>query len=163
MTRPPELMSGGLGVAMTDLFISAGAAIVMVIALSRPTPRVELPPQADIIATCPEASTFQGGDGAIVMRRDAADTTSAVPVVSPEDLAATPATLGLPARLFYTIALEDTPNQPVSAACLRWVQNDLIRAHHRRLLERDPAYRTRRCVFSLAPVPVTLAAGEVVP
>ena len=48
-------ISGAMGSAMTDLFVSASAALMLVLAVLRPDPPVVTPIQADITAHCTES------------------------------------------------------------------------------------------------------------
>lgn len=115
---------------MTDLFVSAAAALMMILAISRPTPDIPLPIQADMFGTCPEASTIltEAGDrpALSVTRATQPGTVDPVLVPTPEDLWTLPARLGLQPRLFYTIALIEGP-APVTAACADWALNQLVR------------------------------------
>jgi hypothetical protein len=45
--------SAGIGIAMTDLFLSASAALIVALALSSNTPVMTIPIQADLLFLCP--------------------------------------------------------------------------------------------------------------
>jgi hypothetical protein len=115
---------------MTDLFVSAAAALMMILAITRPTPDIPLPIQADFIATCPGPAmivTDSGDRPALsVTDADASTANAHVLVASPEDLWALPARFGMEPRLFYTIALT-SGDEALTAACANWALNDLVR------------------------------------
>ena len=123
--------NSGVGLVMTDLFVSAAAALMMVLAITRPTPEIPLPIQADLIAACPPLGTDYTLDSQPVMTVSLPPSHGAVsmPVTTVsryEEIWALPAKFGLPPRLFYTIALSDDVT-PLTAACADWVLNALIR------------------------------------
>ncbi|MBB95901.1 MAG: hypothetical protein CML68_15070 [Rhodobacteraceae bacterium] len=132
-----------MGIAMTDLFVSASAALMLVLAVLRPDPPVTTPLQADITAHCTET----GGRPALVVPGD-------TPVIlqGPADLAALPARLGLPPRLFYALALAGGPGHPIPASCLSWAATDLVRALNTQVAR--PDYAGPPAIFSLAPIAV---------
>lgn len=132
------LISGAMGIAMTDLFVSASAALMLVLAVLRPDPPVVTPIQADITAHCTES----GGLPALAIPAD-----PPILIESPADLAALPARLGLPPRLFYTLALAGGPGHPVSASCLTWATTDLVRALNTEIAR--PGYDGPPAIFSL--------------
>ncbi len=114
---------------MTDLFVSAAAALMIILAIARPTPDIPLPIQADLLATCPDAAAFLSEAAAPALSVTLAEQSGSVdPVLvpTPEDLWALPARLGLQPRLFYTVALVGGQH-PVTAACADWALNDLVR------------------------------------
>ena len=139
MIRP-----GALGLAMTDLFVSASAALMLVLAVLRPDPPVTVPLQADITAFCTEI----GGRPALIV-----DGPPSVTLTAPDDLAALPGRLGLPLRLFYSIALAGAPGRPLPAACLSWATTDLVRAHNATVAR--PDYAGPPAIFSLGPLALT--------
>jgi len=148
MSRLAPLGAEGIGLAMTDLFISGAAALLCMLAVMRQTPDVPLPIQADIRAACPSVAAIEAGNtGLVLMPTGREPSGNPVMVRAPEDLAAAPATLGLPPRLFYTIAL--TPGEtPLTATCLDWVQGDLIRPYNEDF-GRNPSRDAARPVFGL--------------
>lgn len=121
-------IAGGLGIVMTDLFLSATAALLVVLAVANPTPPVPMPIQADLVATCPERN---GGVVGHFILRSAAEPDGPTAVVSkPEDLSEAVSVAGLQAALFYSVALIPRVGTPVSAACLSRFTTDIIRAHN---------------------------------
>ena len=143
----------GLGIVMTDLFISGGAALLLVLAVARPTPETPLPVQADLVAACPTTQALEKREATLVLRPagSAADDTR-VEIRDPAQLAGAPAALGLPARLFYGIALvrdRTSGSPPLSARCLRWVGRDLVGAYNAQI-ETLAARGGARPVFGLS-------------
>ncbi|MEM8729471.1 MAG: hypothetical protein AAGF79_06085 [Pseudomonadota bacterium] len=138
------IRSGALGIAMTDLFVSAAAALMLVLAVLRPDPPVHTPVQADITAICIE----QGERPALQVMAD-----PPVILATPQDLAALPEALGLPPRLFYGLAIAGGPGQPISTACLSWASRDLVRALNADVAR--PDYTGPPAIFSLAPLALT--------
>lgn len=136
MIRP-----GAMGIAMTDLFVSASAALMLVLAVLRPDPPVTPPIQADITAYCTET----GGHPALLVEGD-----RPLLLESPEDLAALPARLDLVPRLFYSIAIAGDANHPIPASCLAWASTDLVRALNADVAR--PGYAGPPAIFSLGPL-----------
>jgi hypothetical protein len=128
----------GLETVMTDLFVSAGATLLIVLAVTREVPEDVLPVQADLVATCPPSEDIARGDGTLLVRAGgASETAQPIPVEGVAQMAVLPAALGMPARTFYTITLTSDA-APVTAACLDWVQEDLVRAHNAALASDIP-------------------------
>lgn len=138
MIRP-----GAMGIAMTDLFVSASAALMLVLAVLRPDPPVTPPIQADITAWCTET----GGRPALRV-----DTDRVILLETPEDLAALPARLDLPPRLFYSLAIAGDADNPIPATCLAWASADLVRALNADVAR--PGYAGPPAIFSLGPLAV---------
>lgn len=139
----------GLGIVMTDLFISASAALLMVIAVLRTTPPIPVPIQADIVATCPPAAILSAREPVMSMRPGGREGAT-IKVGGPGDLASLPADLGLRPRLFYSIGVIAGEGAPLSAACLRWAQDSLVRTYNRKI---DELTRrgTARPIFGIVP------------
>ncbi|MGR3804780.1 hypothetical protein [Marinibacterium profundimaris] len=135
------MRSGAIGIALTDLFVSASAALMLVLAVLRPDPPVTTPLQADITAHCTET----GGLPALEIPGD-----PPILVESPADLAALPARLDLPPRMFYALALAGGPGRTVPASCLAWASADLVRALNRQVA--SPGYDGPPAIFSLGPL-----------
>ena len=133
---------------MTDLFISATAALLLVLAVMQPTPPVPIPIQSDLLVRCPEPDAAEKWPLALY----AAANPEAPPLLvdRPADLGLAPARLGLPPRLFYTIALQQPIDSPVSAGCLSFVVRDLVRRYNRSLTESDRDSVHQRAIFSIA-------------
>ena len=144
-----ELGGEGTGIVMTDLFISATAALLLCLAVSRPTPVVPLPIQADLVLVCP---VLNYAKAPFVMSRASDPNGISVEVGSPEDLAKAPKALELPPSLFRTIAVMATAQRPVSATCLRRLTDDVVRVHNSRLATTPATDGLSRAVFAVAPV-----------
>lgn len=136
------------GIVMTDLFVSATAALLLVLAVLQPIPPIRLPIQADLIARCPDGDPAPATPLALVAGSDPDG--PSVSALGPTELGAAPVRLGLPARLFYTIAVEGTAGGPVSAACLDWITRDFVRAYNGALAEADRLTQPR-AIFAVAP------------
>jgi hypothetical protein len=157
MRPAPAGFEASFGVAVTDIFICASAALLVALALSRNTPEVPVPIQADIVATCPPADAVEAGGARLALRAPKGAATP-VPVGSPADLAAAPDALGLPPRLYYTLAVTAGEGAPLSAACLRWVQDGLVRRYNARVGTLT-ARGAPRPVFGVAPVTADAGRG----
>jgi hypothetical protein len=146
MKSPQTARGTGIDLVMTDLFVSASAALMMVLAISRPTPDVPLPIQADLIATCPSASTILSSDteqpALHVFPSNAPTDMDRVSASDPESLWGLPQFFDLPPRLFYTIALKDGA-EPVTSACANWALNDIVRAANKAADTRSEQFETR--------------------
>ncbi|WP_428925337.1 hypothetical protein [Marinibacterium sp. SX1] len=129
---------------MTDLFISASAALMLVLAVLRPDPPVAPPIQADITAWC----TTAGQRPALLVETD-----PPILVQGPADLAALPGRMGLDPRLFYTLALAGSPDRPLPASCLAWATRDLVRALNADIAR--PDHTGPAAIFSLAPLAIS--------
>lgn len=130
MTSARTARAAGVGIVMTDLFVSAAAALMMILAITRPTPDIPLPVQADFLATClqaTQAATDEAGLYTLSLTPNHAES-EIQPVIAdaPGDLWTLPDRFGEPPRLFYTIALVDGA-EPVTGACADWALNDLVR------------------------------------
>ena len=122
------LQGAGLTLVMTDLFISAAGALVIVLALARTDAPRPVPVQADLVALCPDppggalrlttperlSRDGAGADGPAI--GDAAGLRAGV-----ERL--------LPPSLFVTLALVDLPARPVTPACLARTRGDILRPY----------------------------------
>ncbi|MGR3492197.1 MAG: hypothetical protein ACU0DW_09075 [Shimia sp.] len=124
-------MTGGAAIAMTDVIISATAALLIGLALAaneRPQP---MPVQADLRIFC-EGDAVMVGDG-----------TRAIPVTA-ATLGTAPPAFELPPRLFYSLALVPGP-EGLGTECLSRVQRDVVRGWNDGLTARPGA------VFSVQP------------
>lgn len=144
---------GGFGIVMTDIFVAATAALLLTLAVARPEPPVSRPVQADLVVLCPRV---EQGDFVLL----AADTAKKarppmVAVTNPADLARAVEKLGLPPRMFYTIALAASPARPMQAECLRTFQRKIVDKHNQGVT-RPGALSDGRMIFGLAPVDVVL-------
>jgi hypothetical protein len=133
---------GNVSIAMTDLFLSATAALLIVLAVLRPTPPVTLPIQADLVARC----TLET-NGVEVFDPRQTDR-PAILIDRTRALSSVPERLGLAPKLFYTIALSDP--QGVSADCAQTVLNGYVRAHNEAVQSLNPGTKASRAIFTLA-------------
>ena len=146
------MTGAGLNIAATDLFISATAALLVVLAVLRPTPPVELPIQADLEGYCTldvearPVTLVLGVPGHAV---DAAP----LSVREPAELAQAPTLLDLAPGLFYMIALVPGRDGRLLSDCLTWVRDDLVRAHNASMLQPELSSTAAgtRAIFTLAP------------
>jgi len=153
-----EIGGEGTGIVMTDLFISATAALLLCLAVSRTTPDIPLPVQADLIALCPTPNSPDGTPYIVALASDPAGISAKVG--SPEDLAAVPRLLGLPPALFRTIAVMATSASPVSATCVRRLTEDIVKPHNDQLATEPAAAGSSRAVFAVGPVLPATAQGS---
>lgn len=142
---------------MTDLFISATAALLLCLAVSRTTPDIPLPVQADLILSCPAPNSPMATPFLVVLAADPGGIVASVG--NPDDLAAVPGVLGLPPALFRTIAVMGTASAPVSASCMRRLTEDIVRPHNARLAAKPPAAGLSQAVFAVAPILPASAKG----
>ena len=145
-----EIGSEGTGIVMTDLFISATAALLLCLAVSRTTPDVPLPVQADLILSCPAPGAPKATPFQVALASDPDG--PKVSVGTPDELAAVPGGLGLPPAMFRTIAVRATEAAPVSATCLRRLTEDIVRPHNSNLATKPPAVGLSHAVFAVGPV-----------
>lgn len=137
---PPSLSSStGIGIAMTDLFLSASAALIVALALSSNTPVRTTPVQADLLFLCPSVNQeerryvmFQGesietgkeGDltigksdfsyfGNMHEFNQALSASSLVP------------------RLFHVAALANSDSHPLTTTCVKTLTK-LVRSNNKR-------------------------------
>lgn len=137
MSDGSDFKPGGFGIVITDLFVSATAVLLLVLAVARPTPPQALPIQADLLAGCsPSSVTGSESETPIAVFHANGGNSSpgeGIPVKSAEEMSLVPGLLGLPARLFYSIAIVGQPDAPVTADCLERVSRQLVRAHNEAL------------------------------
>ena len=158
MKAKPSFDPGGFGIVMTDLFISSTAALLIVLAVSKPTPINALPIQADLVATC-HRSVASDSEWYAVFRagHDAARDDEGIVVKTPQEMAEAPTQLGLQARLFYSVALAIGAHEQAFGECLHWFTYDLVRAHNTSLSEpRNGGPVGSRAVFAVSPTPMGL-------
>lgn len=146
------MTGAGLNIAATDLFISATAALLVVLAVLRPMPPVDLPTQADLVGHC----TMDAEARPVALTLGVPEREVAPPhieVHNPAELAQAPRTLGLAPRLFYVIALVPDAGGRLASDCLRWVRDDLVRPHNSRMSLSEPANSAlgTRAIFTLVP------------
>ncbi len=149
MTAGARTMSSGFAIAMTDLFFSSSGALLLVLAMLRPTPDIPLPVQADILARCQISETVSAEGKTLHLKTP--DGARQVSLGSVDELARAPQVLGLAPSLFYTVALVPDENGKLSAPCLEWVQDELVRDHNSQINNRLDR-GTARPVFGLSVV-----------
>lgn len=146
------------GIVLTDLFISATAALLLVLAVARPSPPVALPVQADMRAICYE--TTDGGVGfELAAFADAAPPVSEAPVADApamriqtrEDFARATRALQLSAQLFVKIALTSDAQGPAGPTCLRVFEQDIMRP-----LNREPNIDLNGTIVRVPTIAVSL-------
>ncbi|MGR3466862.1 MAG: hypothetical protein ACU0CI_03210 [Shimia sp.] len=116
---------------MTDVIISATAALLIGLALAANETPQPMPVQADLRIFC-AGEEVRIGDG-----------TRAIPITG-ATLGTAPPAFDLPPRLFYALALVPGP-EGLSPECLRRVQRDVVSAWNDGLNQRPGA------VFSVQP------------
>lgn len=132
------LGDSGSGIVMTDLFISATAALLLVLAVARPSPPVALPVQADLSVTCVRTT-----GGSVVFQVSPFEPEGSEPpneavhnVDTPQGFAKAVNDFSLQAHLLLKVALFDggttAGTQPVSGlTCLRVFQQEIMRPLNR--------------------------------
>lgn len=141
---PSDALS--VGIVMSDLFISATAALLIVLALAQPFKPRELPIQADLIAHCPADETPQ--DQYSIAVQSATQPEPHVSVSEATDLGTLPGALLLQPRLFYSVALVEAKGHPLTPTCLKWVQQKLIKPWNKALQGQDQVEGLSRAIFS---------------
>lgn len=141
---PSDALS--VGIVMSDLFISATAALLIVLALAQPYKPKEVPIQADLVAYCPPLDTPRPEYRILI--HSANEPEAAVSLHKSEELGGLPSGLLLEPRLFYSIALVEKKGHPLTPTCLKWVQQNLINPWNRSLQEKPPVQEGSRAVFS---------------
>ncbi|MEL6958744.1 MAG: hypothetical protein AAGL89_07325 [Pseudomonadota bacterium] len=132
------LGENGSGIVMTDLFISATAALLLVLAVARPSPPVALPVQADLSVTCVptdagsvafQVSPFEpkGAEASIELVHD---------IETPSDFVRAVHDLSPETRLLLKVALSvahttDGSQHASGLTCLRVFQQDFMRPLNR--------------------------------
>lgn len=148
----------GSGIVLTDLFISATAALLLVLAVARPSPPVALPVQADMRATCYE--TADGGvgfelaafaDAAPPVPDAAVSDAPAILVQTREDFARATRALQLSAQLFVKVALTSDAQGPAGPTCLRVFEQDIMRP-----LNREPDIDPNGAIVRVPTIAVSL-------
>ena len=118
------IVSQASALAMADLFISATAALLMVLAVSQPFEPLPLPIQADLLASCPENKDGAGKSAVIRPWGETAGEPREVRIAA--DLANAPAALGLPPKSYYLLAVVPGADGVIAGRCFSFVANDLV-------------------------------------
>lgn len=136
-------MGDGAMIVMTDLFLSATAVLLVVIALSEPDQPSDVPIQADLVALCPATVTPAGVPQLLAVRDlsrlevGPAEEVNRVPISVHEDLPEALAALadngapGVEGAALLRIALVDFPGHPMTAPCFRVLAVDVVEAYNR--------------------------------
>lgn len=125
------------GMAATDVFLAATAALLLVLAVSAPNRPLRLPIQADLLAMC---DAFSVPPVLVLRGAQPPEDGAAWPEIelkSPSDLVDAPAQLGLDARLQYAVALIPDADGVLPMTCVVFLRNDLIRTHNASLSQPD--------------------------
>jgi len=143
--RIEGLLSGASAIAITDLFLSATAALLIVLALARPDVPQPIPVQAELIAFCPETNSNRSANIHIGRVEDIrkseenlSHSGSLARISKPEELGAGLRDLEVPAALFLNIALVSGPKRPISLDCIRFLERSIIGAHNQGLNTAPP-------------------------
>ena len=133
--------TGALMLAMTDLFISATATLLVVLTLATPDPPVPLPVQADVMMLCPGSGP--GNKEFAVFPAASVDFGEKVSALYPgvtiysvadaADLAKAIGDMNLPAKSMYSVALAPAPGRPLTAACFATAMKRLLADYHSRI------------------------------
>lgn len=106
----------GVGIVMTDVFVSATAALLMILAVARPSPPTPLPIQAEITVSC---ETSEQGDYVFqTWPTDIADTERRL-INTPRDFAVAVKQMALPPALLYKVAVIANDHSTLPAGCLQ--------------------------------------------
>lgn len=147
----------GVGIVMTDVFVSATAALLMVLAVARPSPPTPLPIQAEITVSC---ETSNQGDFVFETWPTHIFDADRRPIMSPQDFAFAVRKMALPPALLYKVVVVGTETSGLSAGCLQALKTDIIWP-----LNQDPditieteSYRT--ATFSITASRPLDAAGD---
>ena len=148
------MIGGAFNISVTDLFIAATASLLVILALSRPNPPIDLPVQADLVASC--AIHEAGEPEALVMRLadSSAETEAIARIHDSDELSDFAAHPELPPRLLYVIALVPAEDGTLAASCLQWARDDIVRTHNaaeRVRSDRNPTAQPDPAIFALVP------------
>lgn len=135
--------NAGLGIVMTDLFVSATAALMIVLSLLQTNPIARLPVQADLFARC--------SDENLTLALTDVKRTRIVLVEKAADLLKIPVELELPPQLHYSVAFQPGPNG-LFANCLEHATRRIFGVYNSELLPKVEAGQSRP-VFSVIAVP----------
>ena len=149
MRRKDFSVAPGLVIAITDIFLSATATFLVILALSATDPPVAAPVQADLLVACPTAPNWLTGSGSDMLIVDATgilvDGNAAAAVSRASwrlfrDEATFSRALeavATRAKMLQTLGLFAMRGRPVTADCLDRLQNVLVRSHNRRAGDAD--------------------------
>jgi hypothetical protein len=136
----------GVGLVMTDLFVSATAALLIVLAVARPSAPVPTPVQADVIATC---KTEDEGNMTFEVSTPERELEATFQLGTAEEFAQSVQMMNLTPSLFYTVAILPLPEQPVSVQCITEFTGRIVREHNRAVSNPDFSELGNRAIFSV--------------
>lgn len=110
MSQDEGLFSGPIGIVLTDIFLAATAAILLLLAVLQDNPDIPLPVQADFVLQC-------GRDGEFRLSV-AGDETPMVVLPDASEIGAAVVAMATAPRLFQTLALIQGEDG-LPAACLQ--------------------------------------------
>jgi hypothetical protein len=148
MSGETETVGGGgaLMLAMTDLFVSATATLLVVLALASPYPPKPFPVQADLVMLCPESGSatkeFVLFPASAVTFREKGGTLRPVTTIhfvrNHRELSRIVSAMKLPAKHMLTIALAPSTGRPLTANCFATVSRQLVsRYNHQNNTSRE--------------------------
>lgn len=142
--RAGGLVTGATAIAITDLFLSATAALLIVLALARPDSPVPVPIQADLVAFCPEENSRQASMLLVAAQSSIAAKSEGLVLAGPktqlskpEELVIVFQELGLAADYFFNIALVGAVDRPVTIDCIRFLNRSIVDAHNQSLTDQS--------------------------
>ena len=136
----PSLSSStGIGIAMTDLFLSASAALIVALALSSNSPVRNIPIQADLLLLCP--SVNQDEKRYVMFQGESIETGKEGDLtVGESDLSyfgnmhefnQALSAASLVPRLFHIAALANSDNHPLTTTCVKAITK-LVRSNNKK-------------------------------
>nr|VFJ90503.1 MAG: hypothetical protein BECKH772A_GA0070896_100229 [Candidatus Kentron sp. H]VFJ91680.1 MAG: hypothetical protein BECKH772B_GA0070898_100209 [Candidatus Kentron sp. H]VFJ98293.1 MAG: hypothetical protein BECKH772C_GA0070978_100209 [Candidatus Kentron sp. H] len=135
---------GVLMLAMTDLFVSATATLLVVLTLASPDSPTPLLVQADLVMLCsePDAGSAEFAlfpASAVAFRKEAGTLRPGTTIHTVSDqtgMARAVAAMELPAKPMLTVALAPAPDRPLTATCFATATMRLLSRYHH--LSNDP-------------------------
>ena len=109
--------TGGIGIAMTDLFISAAAALLLVLAILKPQPPTPLPIQSNAFVYCPVAEQTVAPSYRLQNTPDGTD--EFADITDPDMLHDALTAIGITGQLMVTLSIVGAPERPLTGTCLR--------------------------------------------
>ena len=140
----------GVGLVMTDLFVSATAALLIVLAVARTSPPVPLPVQADVIATC---ITNEDGTTFFEVSKSEGPPEMSYQAQSSAEFAQSVVLLNLTPALFHTVAILPQVDRPLSAECISEFTVRIVREHNRAASTAEFSQDAARTIFSVIASP----------
>ncbi len=159
MTERSRQGSGFL-VVVTDLFVSATATLLVVLALAKKQTPQSIPVQADLVAICPSKADgpFYMTTAALALKNGGPD--SGRLVGRAKDLELLANLPGLFPAMLHIVALSGTISSPINAECLVRFRRDIVAAHNDELARTADQPGFRR-IFSVVPISMPLRRPEL--